>query len=106
CAACHSGGAYGFVAATTSQPYFDIVSQDKNYLLMYFALDLSAGVANAKVIINDRSFAGVATRQAPHVDHPTFNPTNNAGYTALKAFYDSTLAAKTAGGCGPSKLLN
>jgi cytochrome c553 len=106
CAACHSLGAYGFIASQSSQPYFDVVSQHKNYLLMYFAVDLTGGVAAAKIIINDRSFAGVATRQAPHYDHPTFNPTNNAGYTALKAFYTSTAAAQAAGGCGAPKLID
>ena len=55
----------------------------------------------AKVIINETSFRGVATAQAPHQEHPTFNAgPNSQGMQALRQFYDSVMAKKTAGTCG------
>jgi hypothetical protein len=108
CKNCHNRGEYGHVADSSDQPFFDIISQDKYYFAQYFSVDLTAGVAAAKVIINDRSFKGVGEGLAPHQQHPRFNPTDNNGYQALEAFYTTTLAAKTAapaGVCGPPKLL-
>lgn len=109
CKTCHAGAEYGFVASNISNNFFNVITEDKYYMLQYFAVDLSLGVAAAKIIVNDRSFEGVGNRLAPHQQHPGFNPQNNNGYAALQAFYTSTMAAKTAapnGVCGPTKLLN
>ncbi len=109
CKTCHAGAEYGFVASNVSTNFFNVITEDKYYMLQYFAVDLSLGVAQAKIIVNDRSFEGVGNRLAPHQQHPGFNPQNNNGYAALQAFYQSTMAAKAAapnGVCGPSKLLN
>ena len=41
---------------------------------------------------------------APHAEHPTFNAgANTQGMQALKKFYDSVMAKKTAGTCGAPK---
>ena len=85
---------------------FDTVDTNKYYMLQYFTVDLSAGVAMAKVIINQTSFMGVSQGQDPHREHPRFDALNNQGMTALQTFYDSTMASVTAGGCGPSRLTN
>jgi hypothetical protein len=106
CKTCHVLGEYGMVASDVTANYFDLITTNKYYMLQYFAVDLSGGVAAAKIIINDRSFKGVGLRLTPHEAHPNFNPTQNNGYAALQKFYQSTLAAKTAGTCGPSKLIN
>ena len=109
CKTCHNQGEFGHVASNIDQPYFDIISQDKYYMLQYFSIDMTGGVAAAKVIINNRSFEGVGNRLAPHQQHPNFNPTDNNGYRALEAFYLSTNTAKLAapaGVCGPPKLMN
>jgi hypothetical protein len=37
-------------------------------------------------------------------DHPRFNPTTNAGMTALTEFYDLTVERQTAGTCDPPRL--
>jgi hypothetical protein len=77
-------------------------------MAQYFSVDLSGGVATAKVIINTRSFTGVGQGLAPHVEHPRFNLTNSTGLAALQKFYDATMAAKNAvpTTCGPSTLTN
>ena len=109
CKTCHNGAEYGFIASNTSANFFPTITEDKYYMLQYFAVDLSAGVAAAKIIINERSFEGVGNNLAPHQQHPNFDPQNNNGYAALQVFYSSTMAAKTAapgGVCGPSKLTN
>ncbi len=109
CKTCHNGGEYGFVASNVTANFFATITEDKYYMLQYFAVDLSLGVANAKIIINERSFEGVGNRLAPHQQHPGFNPQDNNGYAALQAFYATTSAAKAAapgGVCGPSKLTN
>jgi hypothetical protein len=109
CKTCHNQGEYGEIASNTSTLFFPTITQDKYYMLQYFSVDLSQGVENAKIIMNDKSFDGVGNGLPPHQQHPRFNPTNNNGYRALQAFYTSTMNAKLAapgGVCGPSKLLN
>jgi hypothetical protein len=107
CKRCHTNGGEGFIANENATAMFGVVSTKKMFWLQYFTVDLiTNGVAGAKVIPNSVSFAGVCNRQAPHVGHPTFPCTANAGLTALKSFYDKTVANITAGGCPPKPLEN
>src|ERR1044072_7118292 len=89
-------GEYGNIASDTVNPFFTVISTNKYYMAQYFSVDLSQGVANAKIIINTKSFTGVGTGLAPHTEHPRFQLNNSAGMQALQKFYDSTMAAKTA----------
>jgi len=111
CSNCHAGGDGGFIASPTSQLFFDVVSSNKYYMLQYFSVKLDlTDLTKSTVEINTKSFLGVSTGQDPHREHPRFNATTNNGMTALKTFYDTTMAAVTAAGptgmCGPSKLTN
>ena len=108
CKECHVNGGFGMMASDISQSMYNVVSVKKNYFLQYFTVDLlTGGAAGAKVVINTTSFKGVATATDPHREHPTFNPTNNQGMTALTTFYNATMAAKAAGTCGaPRPLTN
>jgi len=109
CKPCHSLGEQGMIASDTSQPFFDTITQDKYYMLQYFSVDLSKGVAMATIMVNTRSFDGVGNGLSPHQAHPPFDPNNIAGMAALQTFYQTTMAAKMAapnGVCGPTKLLN
>lgn len=106
CQTCHVDGEYGQIASNVAGPFFTTISTDKYYMAQYFSVDLSKGVANAQVIINTRSFTGVGQGLPPHLEHPRFTLTNSTGLTALTAFYNSTMAAKMAGTCGPSTLKN
>jgi hypothetical protein len=107
CKRCHATGGEGFIANTDPTVMFNVVSVKKNFWLQYFTVDLiTNGVAGAKVTPNAVSFAGVCNRQAPHIGHPAFQCTNNAGQIALKALYDRTVANIAAGGCAPKPLEN
>jgi hypothetical protein len=108
CKTCHGLGEYGQIASDAVNPFFTTISTNKYYMAQYFSVDLSKGVAEAKVIINTKSFTGVGTALAPHIEHPRFQLNGSAGMAALQKFYDLTMAAKTAvpTTCGPSKLLN
>jgi hypothetical protein len=106
CKTCHVNGEYGQIASDAVNPFFTVISTNKYYMAQYFSVDLSQGVATAKVIINTKSFTGVGTGLAPHTEHPRFQLNNSAGMQALQKFYDSTMAAKTAGTCGPPTLMN
>lgn len=110
CSNCHASGDGGFIASIDSQLFFDVISTNKYYMLQYFTVKLDlANLANSKVEINQQSFLGVSQGKDPHREHPRFNATTNNGMTALKSFYDTTMAAVTAAGpngCGPSKLTN
>jgi hypothetical protein len=111
CQQCHVLGEQQFVASNQSNPYFfPYVTEDKYYLLQYFAVDFSQGLPNAKIVINERAFIGVAERLPPHQAHPEFNAQDIIGPNApLTNFYNTTMQAKLAapqGICGPSKLLN
>lgn len=106
CQTCHAGGAYGHIAVNEDVPFFNTISTNKYYLAQYFSVDLAGGPAAAKMAINTRAFQNVGQGIAPHQAHPRFNPTNNAGMTALQNFYDRTMALKTAGTCGAPTLTN
>jgi hypothetical protein len=106
CKTCHVDGEYGQIAADTDNPFFTVISTNKYYMAQYFSVDLSQGVATAKVIINTRSFTGVGTALAPHTEHPRFTLAGSTGLAALQKFYDLTVAAKAAGTCGPPTLTN
>lgn len=101
CENCHATGGEGFVASRNETFMWNVFSNRKYYFLQYLTVDLLGGAASAKVIINETSFRGVATAQAPHGEHPTFNAgANSQGMQALKQFYDLTMAKKMAGTCG------
>jgi len=119
CASCHATGGYGFLATGIEQTdpnggppgMFTVMSTNQYYMVMYYAVDLSdltrdssGKLANAKMQVNMNSFKGVATQQAPHSQHPSFNYQTNAGMTALQTFYTSTMTAVQAGNCGTTKL--
>jgi hypothetical protein len=113
CESCHVTGGQGFIATSVAETtggtpgLYTTVSQNEYYMIQYFTVDLSAGPAGAKVIVNTTSFGGVSDAQPPHVEHPTFNATNNNGVTALNAWYTAIVAAETAAGaagCGPTQL--
>jgi hypothetical protein len=106
CKTCHVVGEFGNIASDTDNPFFTVISTNKYYMAQYFTVDLTGGVATAKVIINTRSFTGVGQALAPHTEHPRFNLTGSTGLAALQKFYDLTVAAKTAGTCGPPTLMN
>lgn len=101
CENCHATGGEGFVASRNETFMWNVFSNRKYYFLQYLTVDLLGGATAAKVIINETSFRGVATAQAPHAEHPTFNANaNSQGMVALKQFYDLTMAKKMAGTCG------
>jgi hypothetical protein len=106
CADCHDDGDFGFIATLNTDLFFGTITTDRFHLLQYFSVDLTAGAQNAKIIVNQQSFAGVASGQAPHQGHPTFDPANNAGMTALLELYDRTVARKVAAMCDPPRLQN
>lgn len=106
CDNCHVNGGNGFVASRVSTQFYNIFSVKKYYFLQYLTVDLTGGAAAAKIIVNTTSFRGVGTNQAPHLEHPTFNPTDNQGMTALNAFYTATMARKAAGTCDPPRPLS
>lgn len=118
CESCHVTGGYGMIVTQIAETtptggpgLFTTIATNKYYMIPYFTVDLtkpSVGPTGAgkmgQVIINTTSFEGVARQQPPHTEHPTFNPDTNQGMTALKQFYDLTMAKVTAGGCGTTKL--
>ncbi len=94
CLNCHQGGGDGFIANTNADLMFKLMSENSAYLLKFFSVDTSG--TPAKVVINTGSFMNAGQTIA---GHPRFNPTTNAGMTALKAFYDLAVAKQTAGTC-------
>jgi hypothetical protein len=99
CLNCHQGGTAGFIVSANADLFFKTISESSAYMLKYFAVDTS--VMPAKVVINTGSMTNAGTTLA---GHPRFNPTVNAGMTALKEFYDLAVAKQTAGTCGPPLL--
>ena len=100
CSSCHNNGFEGFYADTDANGMFTAITTTQQFLLQYFLPDVS----NHKMIVNQSVFQAVGTNQPPHQGHPSFNPTNNAGMTALHAFYDATLPKQQAHTCDPPRL--
>ena len=94
CLNCHQGGTAGFIVSTNADLFFKVMTENSAYMLKYFTVD--SNVTPMKVVINTGSMtsAGVTL-----VGHPRFNPTTNAGMTALKSFYDLAMAKQAAGTC-------
>lgn len=104
CANCHAGGAYAFMSGAgggqlEEQTFFTTITTQKDLLLKYFTVD-----AMGNVIINNAAFKNAGVDLPPDTDHPIFNPTTNAGMTALTEFYDLTKARLTANTCDPPRL--
>lgn len=106
CKTCHINGEYGQVAMDVDAPFFNVIDTNRYYMAQYFTIDFSQGVSQAKIIVNQNSFTNVGKALPPHTEHPRFNLQGSTGLTALNKFYDLTMAAKTAGTCGPSALTN
>jgi hypothetical protein len=99
CTGCHSVGGDGFIANLDANIMFPTISKYSGYMLKFFSVDTST--TPAKVVMNTGSFKNAGEVIA---SHPRFNPTTNAGITALKAWYDLAVAKQTAGGCGAATL--
>jgi hypothetical protein len=97
CLNCHQAGGDGFIVNANADLMFKVMTENSAYMLKFFSVDTS--VTPAKVVVNTGSFtnAGVTI-----VAHPRFDPTNNAGMIALKAFYDLAAAKQLAGTCSPT----
>ncbi|MBA3818033.1 MAG: hypothetical protein H0X17_04030 [Deltaproteobacteria bacterium] len=101
CVNCHQGGGDGFIVNANAEVFFKAISEQSGYMLKYFTVDTN--VMPAKVIINTGSMSNAGLTIA---GHPRFNPTTNAGMTALGNFYDLAAAKLAAGGCGPATLVD
>jgi hypothetical protein len=97
CDNCHATGGFGFFANIIESEFFAALLTNRDVWLQYFTLDLTKGPANAKVIPNISFFEGVGDGKDPHREHPRFD--GEPGYTALRDFYDRTMAAKAEGRC-------
>ncbi|MDQ3366541.1 MAG: hypothetical protein M3680_14040 [Myxococcota bacterium] len=101
CLNCHQGGGDGFIVNGNAEVFFKAVSEQSGYMLKYFTVDTN--VTPAKVIINTGSMSNAGLTIA---GHPRFNPTINAGMTALGTFYELAAEKLAAGTCGTPTLLD
>lgn len=97
CDNCHASGAEGFMASRDvgggGLTFFNTIATHSAYMQQYFIVDMTAGLATASVKMNRASFNGVSTRKAPHVEHPTFDSSDNGrGIQAISKFYTLTMA--------------
>ena len=99
CVNCHQGGGDGFIVNANADLFFKVMSENSAYMLKFFSVDTSS--TPAMVVVNTGSFMNAGVTIA---GHPRFDPTNNAGMIALKAFYDLAAAKQAAGTCGPATL--
>lgn len=102
CANCHGGGGFAFMSGNGNATiFFDAITTQKDFLLKYFTVD-----AMGVVIVNQAAFnnAGVALPAGGTSNHPSFNPTTNAGMDALMLFYTAAKAHQTAATCDPPRL--
>jgi hypothetical protein len=98
CLNCHNGGVAGFYISANAQNFFNAISTQAAYLVKYFGIN----AAERTIVVNTGSFQSANMIQG----HPTFPIETNAGMIALKKFYESTLARKTANLCDPPRLVD
>jgi hypothetical protein len=108
CEQCHTAGYSGFKANDDNAGMYETLSTNKYYMFAYFAADISdPNLANAKMVPNFMNFQRVGQRQVPHQEHPAFNTDlNDNAFQKLQQLYDLTMGYKTAGTCGPPRILN
>lgn len=112
CKSCHYNGEYGHIAqdVATSGPgtFFTTITTNRYYFAQYFTVDLSQGVATAKVVMNTKNLTDIGLATAPHTAHGRFTYTNSNAAKALQKFYDLTMTAQTAtpSPCGPPTLVD
>jgi hypothetical protein len=98
CRNCHGTGLYAFMSGDgqNAQQFFNTITSQRDLLLKYFTVD-----GTGQVVINTAAMqnAGVTLQ-----GHPRFNPTMNAGMTALAQFHELTLQRQTAAECDPPRL--
>ncbi|MDX2089649.1 MAG: hypothetical protein SFX73_17470 [Kofleriaceae bacterium] len=100
CANCHAGGAYAFMSGNgNAEIFFNTITSQKDLLLKYFTVD-----ATGAIIINEAAFKNAGVDLPPDTDHPEFNPTTNAGMTALTEFYNLTKTRQLMNLCDPPRL--
>jgi hypothetical protein len=104
CIRCHVNGQASMIATDDSTRMFDVVASDPYFLLTFFSADVT-DVASAKMVVNHDEFVRVATNAPPFLEHPQFDPQNDA-MAALERFYQKTLARQAAGTCDAPRITN
>jgi hypothetical protein len=103
CANCHTEGTLDFPVSSDASVFFEVISEHKWPLLMFFGVDLTN--RPGKIVINPISFQAAGSGTVPHAQHPRFS-IEGAPLTALTTFYNLTVARKVAGECDPPRLID
>jgi len=91
CDNCHATAGWSFLASRDGTFFRDNLPKHNALIAQYYIVDLSSGVANARVIVNTANFERVASRQGPHVDHLPFDVSaSSAGLQAIVEAYVAT----------------
>jgi hypothetical protein len=108
CEVCHTTGAYGMIATDDNETMYNVLTQNKNYMLFFFTPDVT-DLNNTMMVTNGEHFVTLGQRIPPHQEHPDFDPndiTAGVGTSplgALEELYTRTMAHKAAipSECGP-----
>ncbi len=101
CTDCHDGqGNLPLAVSSDPNVYYAAITKHRRLMVEYFVLGSSAD----QVVIDTHSFDVTGNRKGPHVNHPMY--VLNAGYTALKMWFDLAAGHRTAGSCGPPQLVD
>lgn len=101
CTDCHDGqGNLPLAVSTDANTYYSAITKHRRLMVEYFVLGSSAD----QVVIDTHSFDVTGNRKGPHINHPMY--VLNAGYTALKSWYDLASAHRMNGSCGAPQLVD
>jgi hypothetical protein len=101
CSTCHDNGVAGFVATHDAARFFDLLATNRFVFLEYFAVDVSDGLEQARVVVNESDLDAVAIGVQPFQQHPRYGLAGSAALAALVEFHARTDARFLADACDP-----
>jgi hypothetical protein len=103
CQSCHANGLAAFIANPDAPTSFAVIQSQRPFALTLFSVDLSGGVYQARVVVNEALLGAVGAAAPPHAEHPRFDAVNGAGMVALRQFHALTAQGLASGRCEPAQ---
>lgn len=104
CESCHGTEAAGALAASTDpQTFFRALTESREVLLTFFAIDISSGISSPQIVVNADGLSRLASGSTTDGGHPKLS-VDGPAMAALRSFYELTHARQLKQICEPPRL--